>query len=310
MDTARLSHPVSPAAAAAFRPDSSAADATLAEQSRHFAIVARAITYIRAAAPQQPTLEQVAAAVHLSPFHLQRLFSEWAGVSPKRFLQYLTKEHAKRELARAGDVLTVAENVGLSSASRLHDLMISCEALTPGEIKAGGAGLSIGHGFAPSPFGPALVGWTGRGICHLAFCSGNEPALLAELAGLWPRATLQRDDGEAAGMLARVFPATTPAAPLHLLLRGTNFQLKVWEALLRCPPVRVLSYGELACGIGAPRAARAVGSALAANTIGFLIPCHRVIRDSGEVSHYRWGSERKLAMLGWEAALTGGTQEA
>lgn len=299
MDTVRLRHPVSPAA-----------DTTLAEQSRHFAIVARAIAYLRATAPQQPTLEQVAAAVHLSPFHLQRLFSEWAGVSPKRFLQYLTKEHAKRELTRAGDVLTVADRVGLSSGSRLHDLMISCEALTPGEIKAGGAGLSIGHGFAPSPFGPALVGWTGRGICHLAFSNGDEPALLAELAGLWPRATLHRDDAQAAERLSRMFPGTAPATPLHLLLRGTNFQIKVWEALLRCPPGQILSYGQLASRAGVPRAPRAVGSALAANTIGFLIPCHRVIRDSGEVSHYRWGSERKLAMLGWEAALTGGTQEA
>jgi AraC family transcriptional regulator of adaptative response/methylated-DNA-[protein]-cysteine methyltransferase len=309
MDTAHLRHPVSPAAAAAAWPDSSTADTNLVEQSRHFAIVARAIAYLRATAPQQPTLDQLAAAVHLSPFHLQRLFSEWAGVSPKRFLQYLTKEHAKRELARAGDVLTVADRVGLSSGSRLHDLMISCEALTPGEIKAGGAGLKIVHGLAPSPFGPALVGWTGRGICHLAFCAGDEPALLAELAGLWPQATLQRDDAQAAELLAQVFPATAPAAPLHLLLRGTNFQIKVWEALLRCPPGRVLSYGELACGIGAPKAARAVGSALAANTIGFLIPCHRVIRDSGEVSHYRWGSERKLAMLGWEAALAGRMKE-
>lgn len=297
----RLSHPVPPANA--LLPDPEGSGTTLAAQSRHYATVARAIAYLRATARQQPTLEQLAAAVHLSPFHLQRLFSEWAGVSPKRFLQYLTKEHARRELARAADVLTVAAEVGLSSGSRLHDLMISCEALTPGEIKSGGAGLSIGHGFAPSPFGPALVAWSGRGICHLAFCSGDEPARQAELAGLWPQATLRRDDAEAAAVLARVFPAGTAAAPLHLLLRGTNFQIKVWEALLRCPPGRVLSYGELACRIGAPKAARAVGSALAANTIGFLIPCHRVIRDSGEVSHYRWGSERKLAMLGWEAAL-------
>lgn len=287
-------------------PDVPAPEHALAAQSRHFAVVARAIAYLRATAPQQPTLEQVAAAVHLSPFHLQRLFSEWAGVSPKRFLQYLTKEHAKRELARANDVLTVAAEVGLSGGGRLHDLMVSCEALTPGEIRAGGAGLAICHGFAPSPFGPALVAWTGRGICHLAFCSGDEPARLAELAGLWPRATLQRDDAQAAELMKRIFPGSAPASPLHLLLRGTNFQIKVWEALLRCPPGRLLSYGELARRAGAPAAPRAVGSALAANTIGFLIPCHRVIRDSGEVNHYRWGSERKLAMLGWEAAQAEG----
>ncbi|HEX6734516.1 MAG TPA: methylated-DNA--[protein]-cysteine S-methyltransferase [Azonexus sp.] len=277
--------------------------------SRHYAVVARAIAYLRATAPQQPTLEQVAAAVQLSPFHLQRLFSEWAGVSPKRFLQYLTKEHAKRELTHAGDLLAVADRVGLSGGGRLHDLMISCEALTPGEIKAGGQGVRIACGFGPSPFGTALVGWTARGICHVAFCSGDEAARQAELASLWPQATLARDDAQAAALLDKIFPGTAPAAPLHLLLRGTNFQIKVWEALLRCPPGRVLSYGNLAGRIGAPNAARAVGSALAANTIGFLIPCHRVVRESGEVSHYRWGSERKLAMLGWEAAMAAGADD-
>jgi len=276
----------------------------LAEQSRHFATVARAIAYLRRTAPQQPTLEELAAAVHLSPYHLQRLFSEWAGISPKRFLQYLTKEHARRLLAESADVLTVAGEVGLSSGSRLHDLMVSCEALTPGEIKAGGAGLTIGHGLAPSPFGTALVAWSPRGICHLAFCSGDEAARLEELSGLWPRAALRRDDAAAGELLQRIFPVSAPAKPLRLLLRGTNFQIKVWEALLRCPPGRLLSYGELARAAGVPKAARAVGSALAANTIGFLIPCHRVIRESGEASHYRWDSERKMAMLGWEAAMT------
>ncbi len=285
--------PTSPAAAPAPSPD---------EQSRHFAVIARAIDYLRTTARQQPTLEEVAAAVNLSPFHLQRLFTAWAGVSPKRFLQYLTKEHARRELARAGDLLSVADRVGLSGGSRLHDLMISCEALTPGEIKAGGRGVRIACGLGPSPFGTALVGWTARGICHVAFCSGDEAARQAELADLWPQAELVRDDAGAAAQLARMFPRTAPATPLHLLLRGTNFQIKVWEALLRCPPGRLLSYGELARRAGVPQAPRAVGNALAANTIGYLIPCHRVIRESGDSGHYRWDGTRKLAMLGWEAA--------
>lgn len=285
-------------------PPASPPESPLASQSRHYATVARAITYLRRTALRQPTLEELAAALNISPFHLQRLFSEWAGVSPKRFLQYLTKEHARRLLAQSADMLTVAAEVGLSSGSRLHDLMVTCEAMTPGEIKAGGADLTIGHGLAPSPFGTALVAWSPRGICHLAFCSGDEAERLAELASLWPRAVLRRDDAAAGELLARVFPIRAPTAPLHLLLRGTNFQIKVWEALLRCPPGRVLSYGALARAAGNPKAARAVGSALAANTIGFLIPCHRVIRESGKIHDYRWGCERKLAMLGWEAGMT------
>ena len=156
--------------------------------SRHFAIVARAIAFIRAHARAQPSLEEIAAAVHLSPHHLQRLFAEWAGISPKRFLQYLTKEHARRQLARSAGVLSAAEEAGLSSTSRLHDLMVSCEAMTPGEIKSGGRGLAIGYGFASSPFGGVLAAWTARGVCHFAFCVADEAAMLAELAALWPAA--------------------------------------------------------------------------------------------------------------------------
>ncbi len=278
----------------------------LDEQARHYAVVAAAIDYIRQHAARQPVLDEIAAAVHMSPFHFQRLFSAWAGVSPKRFLQYLTKEHAKRELAGMGartpDMLAVAAQVGLSSGSRLHDLMVSCEAMSPGEIKAGGAGLEIAYGMGPSPFGTALIAWTGRGICHLAFCSGDEAARLAELKAAWPQAGfVQR---EATALLDRVFSSPANDAPLRLLLRGTNFQIKVWEALIRIEPGHLRSYGELARQAAAPRAQRAVGSALAANTIAYLIPCHRVIRESGEPGNYRWGTERKLALQGWEAART------
>ncbi|EXI66424.1 MAG: Regulatory protein of adaptative response [Candidatus Accumulibacter adjunctus] len=273
------------------------------EQSRSFAVVARAIDYLRANARGQPTLEEVAAAVHLSPFHLQRLFSAWAGISPKRFLQYVTKEHARHELAKARDVLSVAADSGLSSGSRLHDLMVHCEALSPGEIRSGGLGIAITCGVAPSPFGDALIAWTARGVCHLAFCSMAEPAMLAELLARWPAATIVRDDEQARLLLARVFPATPTRGTLHLLLRGTNFQIKVWEALIRVEPGTLISYGELARRMAAPHAQRAVGSALAANRIAYLIPCHRVIRESGEIGSYRWGSSRKLALLGWEAGI-------
>lgn len=272
---------------------------------RHYRTVAAAIAFIRAHAGAQPTLEEIAAAVHLSPFHLQRLFADWAGISPKRFLQHLTKEYAKRRLAAAADVLSVAADAGLSSTSRLHDLMVSCEAMTPGEIKSGGLGMEIGHGFAPSPFGEALVAWTTRGICHFAFCIADEAAMLAELSARWPGATLVRNDARAGALLRQIFPATPTRGNIHLILRGTNFQIKVWEALIHTEFGAVVSYRQLARQAGAPRAPRAVGNALAANSIGFLIPCHRVIRESGEVGHYRWGSERKLAMLGWEAARGG-----
>lgn len=255
-------------------------DETLLEQpARQYEVVARAIHYLRAQALQQPSLAEVAQAVHLSEYHLQRVFAAWAGISPKRFLQYLTKEYAREALRGAQDVLSVTQASGLSSAGRLHDLMVSCEAMTPGEIKSGGAGVTLGWGQADTPFGTALVGWTPRGLCYLAFLDGD---------------AAQR-------LLDQVFPGTPQPGRLHLLLRGTNFQLKVWEALLRLPPGRRVSYTQLAALAGTPKAQRAVGSALAANAIAYLIPCHRVIRESGDSGQYRWGGERKVAMLAWEA---------
>jgi AraC family transcriptional regulator of adaptative response/methylated-DNA-[protein]-cysteine methyltransferase len=272
--------------------------------ARQYEVVAQAIRYLRAQALQQPTLAELAQAVHLSEFHLQRVFAQWAGISPKRFLQYLTKEYARQALREAQDVLSVAYDSGLSGGSRLHDLMVSCEAMTPGEIRRGGAGVTVGWGQADTPFGAALVGWTPRGLCYLAFLDGDAAGRQQELQAAWPAATLARDDGAAQRLLAQVFPATPQPGRLHLLLRGTNFQLKVWEALLRLPPGWRVSYTQLAALAGAPKAQRAVGSALAANQIGWLIPCHRVIRESGDSGHYRWGGERKAAMLAWEAGHT------
>lgn len=277
------------------------ADASSDDQQRHYRIVAQAIEFIRANAQRQPGLAKIAAEVHLSEQRLQRVFSQWAGISPKRFLQYLTKEHAKLALRQSDDLLNVALQTGLSGPGRLHDLMVTCEAMTPGEIKALGEHVEIGYGSAITPFGNTLIGWTQRGLCYLAFCDGDEAAREAELSSQWPHATLYQDDSAALGLAERIFPTQPTRGKLHLVLRGSNFQLKVWEALLNTQPSQLISYGQLASIIDAPGAARAVGSAVAANTIGYLIPCHRVIRENGESGIYRWGESRKLAMRAWEA---------
>lgn len=268
---------------------------------RPYATVARAIEFIRTHAEHQPGLAEIAAAVGLSTYQLQRLFSAWAGLSPKRFLQYLTKEHARQALRASADVLDAALGAGLSGPGRLHDLMVSCEAMTPGEIRALGRGVELAYGLAPTPCGDALFGWTARGVCHLAFCDSDHDGQLDALRRAWPAAALRRDDAAARALAARVFPAAPQPGRLHLVLRGTNFQIKVWEALLRIPPATTISYGTLATLAGEPSAQRAVGSALAANRIGYLIPCHRVIRADGACGNYRWGAERKLALRAWEA---------
>lgn len=275
---------------------------TTRESARHYQLVAQAIDYLRAHALQQPSLADIAAHVGVSEHHFQRLFTEWAGVSPKRFLQYLTKEHAKQALRQSADVLAASYAAGLSAPSRLHDLIVSCEAVTPGEYKSQGAGLTIGYGYAETPFGQAALGWTPRGICYFEFLEQSEPGLPPGLLLAWSKANFQRDDEVAQKWSAQIFPATPQAGRLHVVLRGTNFQLKVWEALLRIEPGKIVSYSQLATLAGLPNAHRAVGTALAANIVAYLIPCHRVIRESGEISHYRWGVSRKAALLAWEAA--------
>lgn len=265
--------------------------------------MARAIDFIAAHADDQPGLDETAAAAGLSPFHFQRLFSRWVGVSPKRFLQVLTVERAKTLLDKGAPVLAAADGVGLSSGSRLHDHFVSLEAVTPGEYRAGGPGLRIGHGLADSPFGSLFAAWTPRGICRLEFVDATPAAPLATLVNDWPGAELLRDDTAAAKLAGRLFAADSRSSgPLSLHVQGTNFQVAVWRALLGVPPAAVTSYSALASGIGRPRAARAVGAAVGANPVGWLIPCHRVIRQSGEMGGYRWGIGRKRAMLSWEAA--------
>jgi AraC family transcriptional regulator of adaptative response/methylated-DNA-[protein]-cysteine methyltransferase len=262
--------------------------------------VERAIRYIEEHRHGQPDLAQVAAASGLSEYHFQRLFKRWAGVSPKRFLQYLTAEHARALLGRSRTVLDTALDTGLSGPSRLHDLTVNAHALSPGEIRRRGEGISIRYGFHPSPFGECLLMETKRGITALAFVTdaGREHAL-NDLSGRWPKAALTGDDRATRATAKRVFAGS---GELALDVRGTNFQVRVWEALLRVPEGTLTTYSGLAHGIGMPGAARAVGSAVAANPISLLIPCHRVIRSTGSFGNYRWGAARKQAMVGWEAA--------
>jgi len=270
------------------------------DANSQYLIVASAIGFITRNARQQPSLSQVAEAVQLSEFHLQRVFTQWAGISPKRFLQFLTKEHAKRAIAESSSVLDAALTTGLSGSSRLHDLMISCEAMTPGEIKSAGAGVAVSYGWSDTPFGIALFAWTARGVCYLAFCDQDLAGQLKELRSLWSKAVLEEDDVGAGQLSRKVFPRAPQSGTLHLVLRGTNFQIKVWEALLNTSPGQLLSYSQLAHMSGSAKAQRAVGSAVAANSIAYLIPCHRVIRESGETGNYRWGVPRKHAIGLWE----------
>jgi AraC family transcriptional regulator of adaptative response/methylated-DNA-[protein]-cysteine methyltransferase len=266
--------------------------------------IAKAILYLENHVLEQPSLEDIAEQVHLSPYHFQRLFTRWAGVSPKRFLQFLTLEHAK-QLLKSGTQLDATFQAGLSSPSRLHDLFVAVDAVTPGEYKALGSGLEIAYGLHPSPFGECLLAVTERGLCALSFVDEADPrAALQDLRRRWSRARLLEDNERTAAMIRRVFDSSAESnhAPIPLLLKGTNFQIKVWEALLRIPPGAVTSYSRLATAIGNPAAGRAVGSAVGANPIAYLIPCHRVILSTGAFGNYRYGALRKKAILGWEQA--------
>jgi AraC family transcriptional regulator, regulatory protein of adaptative response / methylated-DNA-[protein]-cysteine methyltransferase len=280
--------------------------AELSQLVRDYEKVERVIGFLDTHFRRQPTLAEIAAHAGLSEFHFQRLFARWVGISPKRFLQYLTKEHAIGVLAESRSVLDAAYDAGLSGPGRLHDLLVSCEAATPGELRMRGAGLRIVYGFHPSPFGTSLIAATARGVCQLSFVSdGEEREPLRRLRERWGRAALVEAPKEIRALGDRIFgfAAHDSAAPLHLYVRGTNFQIQVWQALLRIPLGRVVSYEDIARHLGMPKAARAVGNAVGANPIPFLIPCHRVIRKLGQAGNYGEGPLRKQAMLGWEAAM-------
>lgn len=264
--------------------------------------IASAISYLREHSQDQPSLDELAGQIGLSPYHFQRLFRRFAGVSPKRFLQHLTTQSAKQLLRQSLSVLETSFAVGLSSPGRLHDLLISVEAVTPGEYKSGGENLHIVYGCHPTPFGDCLLATTRRGICRLNFNDDNLPQLIAGLQRGWPRASIDQDQEHTAPLIAQIFSHRSGDKPLPLLLRGSNFQLQVWRALLQIPEGTVTSYSYLAEKLGHPRASRAVGTAIGQNPIGYLIPCHRVLRNDGGLGGYRWGSDRKLAILGRELA--------
>lgn len=266
--------------------------------------IEQTIRYLSENFRQQPGLAQIAAQVGLSEFHFQRLFRRWAGVSPKRFLQFLTAEYARGVLQASGSVLEAAWESGLSGGGRLHDLTVALHAATPGEIKSHGAGLTIRYGFHPTPFGEALIAATNRGICALAFVQGSREEALESVRTPWKNAAFVLDQTGTAVLAERIFSSGKQhnGAPPALHIQGTNFQIKVWQALLCLPPGSAATYGDIAAAIGAPGAARAVGSAVGQNPVAWLIPCHRVIRKTGILGEYRWGAVRKKAMLGWEAA--------
>jgi AraC family transcriptional regulator of adaptative response/methylated-DNA-[protein]-cysteine methyltransferase len=268
--------------------------------------IADVIRYLDEHHAEQPDLATLAECAGLSAFHFHRLFSRWAGITPKDFLQCLTLAHSKALLAEGKDVLQVALHAGLSGPSRLHDLCVSLEAASPGELKAGGADWTVRAGIAESPFGMCLVGESPRGICHLSFVeSVNRQAGARAIQRLWPRADLQWDDAAAAELLRPLFqrPADSDSRPaLRAYVRGTGFQVRVWRALLQVPTGALVSYGELAAAVGSRTAARAVGAAVGQNPLAYLIPCHRVIRETGALGDYRWGATRKKAIVAWESS--------
>lgn len=269
-----------------------------------YARIADAIRFIASQVARQPTLDEIAAHVHLSPFHFQRLFSRWAGVTPKRYLQVLTLERAKALLQESRPLLEVADTLGLSSGSRLYDHFVQLEAVTPGEYKQRGAGLVIDHGVHDTPFGKAFVALTPRGVCNFSFLDDQAPqAPLAALAQRWPAAELREAPSRTQEVIHTMFDGSkTPDRPLSLHVSGTNFQISVWWALLQIPPAKVVSYAQVANAVGNPKAARAVGLAVGANPVALMIPCHRVIQQNGKLGGYHWGETRKQAIHAWEAA--------
>jgi AraC family transcriptional regulator of adaptative response/methylated-DNA-[protein]-cysteine methyltransferase len=278
------------------------------QEQTNFSRIAEAIAYIKNNFKAQPGLEEVAEKIHLSPFHFQRLFTEWAGVSPKKFLQYITVEHAKKMLKEnQATLFDTAFETGLSGTGRLHDLFINIEGMTPGEYKKGGENLSINYSFAESPFGNILVASTPKGICHIAFADDEKEALEG-LQIMFPNAAYRQMVDLAQQNALYIFTHDwSKLNQIKLHLKGTEFQLKVWETLLKIPMGQLSTYGNIARHLQNPNASRAIGTAIGDNPVAFLIPCHRVIQSTGVFGGYHWGSIRKTAMIGWEAAHTNGS---
>lgn len=271
--------------------------------SRDYRRVERIIHWLDQHHLEQPSLKDIARSVALSEFSLQRLFSRWAGISPKRFLQFLTLEHNKALLRDSHSILSAGEASGLSSVSRVHDLFVSCHAVTPGEYRRGAAGLEIRYGFHHTPFAECLIAANERGLCNLLFVADNPETTFEEFAGQWPAARLVRDQRATCAYVDRIFSGSwSKDDPLYVNFKGTGLQIQVWQALLRIPEGELVSYEQLADASGAPRAVRAVASAVARNPIQYLIPCHRVIRKTGAFGAYHGGAGRKKALIAWEGA--------
>ncbi|GAB4342602.1 MAG: methylated-DNA--[protein]-cysteine S-methyltransferase [Desulfobulbaceae bacterium] len=287
---------------------------SLSDMAADYARIEKAIRFIETQRHEQPDLEEIARAVQLSKHHFHRLFRRWAGVTPHRFLQFLTVEYSKKLLRQSHSILETSLRAGLSGSSRLHDLFITFEAVTPGEYRHNGKGLLIRYGFYHSPFGKTLLAVTTRGICCLRFLDDDsEDAMLRDFGSEWPEAKLVEDRKTTRPVMERIFSRTGfgeemkgEKRPFHLALRGTNFQVQVWRALLTIPAGARISYRDLAVLAGRPDAVRAVAGAVARNPVAWLIPCHRVIAATGQVHNYRWGAARKKAMLGWEAGRVPG----
>lgn len=276
-------------------------------QSEDYRRVEKIIRYMETNFRTQPNLDELAAQVNLSKFHFERLFKRWAGISPQQFVGYLTLEYSKEQLINASTVFDSAFEAGLSGSSRLHDLFVNFEAMSPGEYKNQAAGIEISYGFCPTIFGECLLATTARGICFLGFVYDNDrDDLLHQLYQTYPKAKFIEKSSEIKPSIEKIFSGSSKTGqPFNLFLKGTNFQTKVWRALLTIPEGYLVSYQDVADYIGHPNAVRAVAGAIAVNPISYLIPCHRVINKTGRAHKYRWGSERKKALLGWEAGRLG-----
>ena len=267
----------------------------------NYSRVEEAIKYLTENFKQQPSLYEVAENSNVSPFHFQKIFTDWAGISPKKFLQYLTVEELKKELQKTNNLTEAAERVGLSAQSRVYDLFVNIEAVTPQEFKSKGAGIEIEYGIHPTPFGDCLLAVTERGICGMNFIENNEEDLLRSLQSHWENAAFKKNQIGTRQFAEKIFEKGAEKN-IKLLAKGTSFQIKVWEALLKIPFGSLASYQTIALAVGSPGGMRAVGSAVGANPIAYLIPCHRVIRQEAIIGQYRWGTTRKKALIGWEKA--------